>query len=157
MKRVMIFIAAGVFLISCSKIKSQIPVFNLLMPDSTTVYSTANIPKGKITMLVFFSPYCEHCQDEVKDIIKNIDSVRSMRFYFISIESISRIREFAEYFELRKYPNITLGQDYQASFARLSGLRKIPSSLMYDEYGRLRVTIRGSFSTSQLLEYSRRF
>lgn len=33
--------------------KSQIPVFNILMPDSTTVFSTGKIPEGKVTMLVF--------------------------------------------------------------------------------------------------------
>ncbi|MEC5143917.1 hypothetical protein [Chitinophaga sp. 212800010-3] len=158
MRGVMMVLCCCVILQACVfRKKSQIPVFNILMPDSTTVFSTGKIPEGKVTMLVFFSPYCEHCQSETYDLIKHIDGLKEIHFYFISIEPISRIREFTEFYRLQQYSNIVVGQDYQGVFVKLSGLRTIPSSLVYDQHRQLRWTLKGEFNIDMLKGYLKEF
>ncbi|SEW43056.1 peroxiredoxin family protein [Chitinophaga arvensicola] len=131
--------------------KIEMPVFDLLLPDSTLL-NTGGIPSGKITVLAFFSPTCEHCQDETIDLIKHMEAVRDIQFYFVSIDSLSRIREFTSFYQLSKYKNITIGRDYTFSFPRLSGLHNIPSSQIYDRHKRLRVVINGGFTVNTLLD-----
>lgn len=148
--KLMPVILSFLILISCNR-KSDIPVFNLLLTDSITVFNTAQIPKGKMTVLVFFSTDCEYCQEETVDLIKNIDAVKKMQFYYIGIDSIHKIRDFSEYYGLNKYSNIVVGKDYTLSFPGLSGLHTIPSSIVYDEQKRLKVIIKGDFKVKDFL------
>jgi thiol-disulfide isomerase/thioredoxin len=151
MKQIIFIALILAFLCSCRG-KNDIPVFNLLLPDSASVFNTSAITRGKVSIFVFFSPGCEHCQDETIDLIKNMSEVKEIQFYYVSIDSLFRIRDFRDFYELSKYPNIVIGRDYTYSFPRLSGLRSIPSSAIYDERGKLRVIVNGGFKVSDIVE-----
>ena len=153
MKRIAFYLLAVCFFLgACKRVESDIPVFNLLLSDSSTIVNTGRIPAGKIIMFVFFSPDCEYCQDETIDLIKNMEAVKSIQFYFVSLAAVSQIHEFVEFYKLGNYANITVGKDYTSSFPKLSGVKAIPTSIIYDREGQLRVVIKGGFTVKQLLE-----
>jgi thiol-disulfide isomerase/thioredoxin len=131
------------------KKKENFPSFNILLLDSVTLFNTQNIPEGRPFIIVFFSPDCEHCQKETADLLENMNLLRKVNFYFITIESMDRMKVFYYYYKLYRYPNITLGRDYTYFFpSHFSGVVP-PYSVIYDQYKRLRAVFKGETMTSQ--------
>jgi thiol-disulfide isomerase/thioredoxin len=110
----------------------SLPPFDLLLPDSLTHINTGEIKSGRPIALLYFSPDCEHCQQETKSIIEHMDSLRDVNFYFITNDSIQRIKVFSAVYQLQKYPNITLGWDNQFLFLRHFKGAVPPYMVLYD-------------------------
>ena len=57
-----------------------LPAFNILLSDSLTKFSTAQIPKGQSVILFYFGPYCPYSKAELADILEHMQSFHSVRF-----------------------------------------------------------------------------
>lgn len=136
----------------CRHLKPDMPDFKLLLLDSTTIIHTRDIPAGNPSILIFFSPFCEHCQEETTDLLKRIEAFSSVNIYFITIEPIHDMRVFNGYYKLFRYPNITVARDY--TFFLPGHIKKIapPYSLIYDRYKRLRAAFTGEVTTTELIK-----
>ena len=143
-------LASITFMIGCTQ-KSEIPSFNILLIDSTSIFNTKDIPIGKASILIFFSPDCEHCQQETSDILRKMDSLKSVQFYFVSIDAMDRMRVFNEYYKINKYPNITIGRDYTYFFPGYFKDVSPPYSVVYDKYKRMRAVFKGASTATQLI------
>jgi len=124
-----IFIIVCSLLYCCSgkgkkKAGEELPAFDLQLLDSVTNFNTSSIPAGNPIALIYFSPDCEHCQNETKDILQHIDSLKQIRFYFISNDPLGNMREYDKKFKLHNYSNIVLGRDtkffFPAHFKKVS-------------------------------------
>lgn len=130
-----------------------LPSFNLLLSDSATIFNTQSIPEGKPSILLFFSPDCDHCQSETAGIIKNMDSLRDVNFYFLTIDPIERLKVFNEYYDLSKYTNIKTGRDYKYYFpAHFKGASP-PYLVIYDAYKRQRAIFSGQTDTWKIIAF----
>ena len=149
------FIIVIIFAIAChhGRKESHLPFFNLLLPDSTTRFNTAMIPEGKTTILLYFSPDCEHCQHETEGILHAMDSLKEIRFYFITTDSLNRMTVFYNFYQLYRYPNITVGQDYTSSFRRRFNSPAQHYLVIYDQHKRQKGVFEGATSVSQIIEF----
>lgn len=153
MKKLSFFIAF-VFIIACHRTQERyLPFFNLMLPDSTTRLNTAMIPEGKPTVLLYFSPDCEHCQHETESLLRVMESLKNIRFYFITTDSLDRMRVFYNYYHLQRYPNITVGRDYTLSFPGHFGSPDPPYTVIYDKHKRQKATFSGATNASQIVEF----
>lgn len=151
MKRVL-FIYTSIFLLSaCAGNKGTLPSFNILMADSATVFNTKDIPEGKPSVLIFFSPDCEHCQAETEGILKNMDSLKNAQFYFVTIDPINRMKVFNGYYKLFKYSNIVVGRDYSFFIPKYFKDAAPPYSVIYDRNKQQRYTFKGVATSRQLI------
>src|SRR5579864_2134147 len=123
-----------IFLIACrqSRQEPHLPFFNLLLSDSITRLNTAMIPEGKPTILLYFSPDCEHCQHETESLLHSMDSLKKIHFYFITTDSFDRMRVFYQHYKIHNYPNITIGRDYRFFFPNHFGSPVPPYLVIYD-------------------------
>jgi len=141
--------------ISCSFVtqkKEALPSFNLLLLDSTTTFNTAKIPEGKPFVLVYFSPDCEHCQQETEQILAKMDSLNKTKFYFFSVEPFGRIKAFHKYYHLSNYPNITMGRDYTFFFPIHFKANSVPWVLIYNKRKRLERVYEGGLTPTKLIQ-----
>ena len=153
MKRIL-YIIPIIFLMAClfnQRKKDDLPSFNLLLLDSTTVFNTKDIPEGKPSIILFFSPDCEHCQAETESILKNMDSLKNVQFYLVSIDPLDRMKAFNGYYKLFRYPNITIGRDYSISFPAYYKGVVPPYSVIYDRHKKLEAVFKGQMNSSQLI------
>ena len=127
-----------------------IPEFTLQSVDSTTIIDTKNIPKGKPIIFVYFSPDCEHCQKQTEEWIAHSDFIRSARFYFVSLDSLSRIRLFNDIYKIYKYPNIVLAKDNTYSFFNIYKPSGTPYLIVYDKEKMLRYVMPGGAKLDSL-------
>jgi Thioredoxin-like domain len=130
----------------------SLPAFNILLMDSSTIFNTYNIPKGKYTAIVFFDPDCKHCKSTFKRLEAGWDSVKNINFYLITpTHSWENLRKFYADFHIEDYKNIkAIGRDYEFFFFTNYGTKFLPDVVVYDEHKKLIKLIEGEFNASDL-------
>jgi len=132
--------------------KPLLPAFKLLLLDSSKL-STNDIPEGKPSVLIFFSPDCDHCQRETESIVQNIDSLRNVNLFFITIDPFDRMKLFNEVYKLYRYPNIVVGRDYAFLFPYNFKNAQPPCNVIYNSHKRLEVILPDETNAHELLSY----
>lgn len=112
---------------------TDLPDFNILLLDSTTVMQAADIREGRPIVLIHFDPDCLECQKETKLILSNMDTLKRAQFYFLSTQKLASIKEYSEYYKMGEYSNITVGQDYKDFFQKHFRTRATPFIAVYSQ------------------------
>ena len=135
----------------------KLPAFNILEMDSVTIFNTYNIPAGKKTILLFFSPDCGHCQMLMRNLIKNMDSLKDVQFYMMTVvHSMTTLRNFYNEYHLADYKNIhVVGRDYEFFYIPYYGIKNFPDMALYDEHKKLIKLFEGDIPLTQLFPYVR--
>jgi thioredoxin-related protein len=128
------------------------PAFRILMLDSVMMINTYNIPKGKPTILMYFSPDCDHCEKMTETMLKHIDELKDTRIFLFSPMSLSLIRSFNEKLKLKDYNNIVIGQDFDHIFSKYYGAKYVPYIAIYDRDKKLVRTFEGGAKIEQLIK-----
>jgi peroxiredoxin len=165
MRRVFIIIMCAVCFIAAAKFLTQerqdrsedvlagiikVPQVSLLQSDSMTkIESKAH--KGYATVFFFFDENCHYCEEETQSIVQNDAKLKKVKFYFLSINSISRIERFKERYHLDQYSNILVGKDHEYSILKLFKINGIPAMVVYDEKGRLMKIFEGGTKAPELI------
>ncbi len=135
---------------------TKLPVFNIQLMDSATIFNTYNIPKGKKTALMLFFPDCKHCKRTMKNLIAGMDSLKDVQFYLMtSVHSMTELKKFYEEHHLADFENIKIvGRDYEFFFAPYFGTRVVPDIAIYDENKKFVKLFEGETTVKQLYEYT---
>lgn len=111
----------------------SLPSFDVQLVDSVTRLNTANIPKGKPFIIIGFSPWCKHCQEETRDIITHIRDFKNCRIYFFTPMPFADMRTYYRYFKLSRYPNIIMGRDINNTFFPYFKAWGTPYTAVFDQ------------------------
>ncbi|MFT3702370.1 MAG: redoxin domain-containing protein [Agriterribacter sp.] len=130
-----------------------LPQFSVLLPDSTTWYTQASLPKNKKTVVMVFSPDCEHCQHETELLKQNIAKFKRAQLLMVTPMPFDKMRTFYKKYELSNYKNITVGYDPKFFFNNYFKMRVFPFIAIYDKKHTLLKTFEGSAKMDDLLEY----
>ena len=117
-----------------------IPAFEILLLDSASTFNTYDIPKGKPTILMYFSPDCDHCEQMTDDILKNMADLSKVQIYMITPMSLSVLQKFYLKMGLRRYKNIMVGKDYKFFFTDFYRAQYVPYIAIYDKHKHLVAT-----------------
>jgi len=154
MKALIIIAMLGLSTWGCSTRGGEtLPSFDLLLSDSTTTLHTADIREGNPIALLFFSPDCEHCQHETETIIHHMDSLKGVRFFFITNDPLDRLKMFDHVYKLNKYSNITLAWDNQFLFPRHFKGAYPPYLVIYDRDRRMRGAFEGGLEANKMIQF----
>jgi thiol-disulfide isomerase/thioredoxin len=129
-----------------------LPAFNLLLNDSSTYINTVNIPAGKPVVLFYFSPRCPYCRAQMDDILKNISSLKDIRFYIFTDWPFQEMKAFYNYYQLNKYQNISVGVDYNSFFQKNFNAYGIPYTAIYRKDNKLNEAFMGIIDSKQIKE-----
>jgi thiol-disulfide isomerase/thioredoxin len=147
MKRILLLfclaIAAG-----CSNAQTKfytppptIPPYHILTTDS--VFATpASLKRNKPVMIIYFAPDCSHCRHlmaEMKPVMKDFRGIQVVMVTFVNPEQqMSSIKNFYKDFDLKKYPNFTVGTEgYTYVVQRYYQVATTPYIAIYDKYHKL--------------------
>lgn len=124
------------------------PSINLLLTDSVSYLNTKNIPNGEPIVLFYFSPHCPYCRSLTKEIITNIKNLEDIHFYMLSNFPLSYIKDYKDEYQLDKYHNITVAQDYEIYFSTYFKAPGVPCIAIYGKERKLKQVVMGKVSTS---------
>lgn len=131
---------------------SSLPAFDIMMLDSTTVFNTNQIPAGSPTILLYFSPDCEHCHAQITSLLKNMNSLQNVRLYLFSPASVSAVKDFYNSWHLDRYKNIVVGKEHIMSFYKTFKIPLFPVTVIYDKTGNLVKLYKGPAEINSIIE-----
>lgn len=116
MKKLLLFLSLVIGTLSCKAQNetpgSAMPGYKILKTDSTWA-TPANL-KHQRTMLIYFSPDCPHCQHltmEMREKMKQFGDTQILMITWSNNYDIRAIKAFVKEYDLKKYPNITIGTE----------------------------------------------
>ena len=133
--------------------KYPLPQFSILLPDSASYFTKNDLPKGKHTIIILFSPDCEHCQHQTELIIKNIDRFQNAHIVMTTTLPFEKMKEFYERYNLKDYPTITVGRDTKHFFGGYfsPAIHSVPFIAIYDQHEAFRKVFDGGQKIEVLL------
>ena len=128
-----------------------VPPFKLLRIDSTTYFTKNDLKKNEPVLIVLFNPDCDHCKHEIEQIIKDIDELKNVQIVLSTMMPFHLMKSFYENYELQRFDNITVGQDFQYILPSFYQIRFMPYLAMYDKRGNLLTTFEGTMKIEDLV------
>jgi thioredoxin-related protein len=113
-----------------------IPAFNLnKIPDSSS-FVNDQLKKNTPTVLIFFAPDCDHCQEETKKLTEKMDQLKNVQILMVSWMDFGMVKKFYSDHKLADYSNITVTRDPEYNFLKYYGVHSIPDIFVYDKNGK---------------------
>jgi thioredoxin-related protein len=109
-----------------------LPAFRIMRFDSTYI-TKASLKQDKHTIVMLFSPDCEHCQHQTEDLIKHMDELKEVQFIMTTYQPMENMKRFYEKYQLAKYPDIHMGRDTHYFFGPFYKIKSIPFLAFYDK------------------------
>lgn len=129
-----------------------IPAIKLNRVPDSSLYTNENIKKNAPFVIMFFSPDCDHCQTETKELLAYKQELKNIQILMVSMASFPEIKDFHETFQLSSMPNVTLGQDVNFTLGSIYKIRTYPSIFVYDKNGNLAKAFVGNIGVPSILD-----
>lgn len=127
-----------------------IPSFKLINVADSSIFTKDNLKKKKATIIMMFSPDCEHCQAETKELTEKIGLFKKAQIIMASPLDFNYLKEFYNEYKIASYPNITMGRDPIYFFGTFFKVRSFPSIFVYDKKGNLVNSFVGSTPVEEI-------
>jgi thioredoxin-related protein len=129
-----------------------LPPIQILLSDSTTTYTKAQIPKNKPVLFMIFSPDCSHCQHETEEIKAHMEELKDVQIIMITFHPLWVMNDFISTYGLKEYTNIVVGKDVNYITMGFYQLHNLPYMAMYNKKGYLIEGFEGSLPIPKVIE-----
>jgi len=115
-----------------------IPHFQFFQFNNTP-FTDNDLPKGKITLIMFIDPDCDHCQHAISTIGKQYSSFKKINIFLISVYGFDKINEFMTTFgsKLKGKKNVIILQDKLQQFISKFHPLRYPAMFLYSSEKKL--------------------
>ncbi len=128
----------------------NVPPFTIIKVPDNTEFSKADLKKKTATLIITFSPDCDHCKHETKELLSNIDLFKNVQIVMVSHLDFDLINKFYQDFQITTFPTITMGRDAAYFLGTFYGIKTYPSMFLYDKKGRFIKMFEGSVPIKQI-------
>lgn len=129
-----------------------LPPLQILLGDSTTKYTKADLPRRKPVLLMLFSPDCSHCQHTAEELLKYKAEIKDIHIVMATLQSISQMNAFVDKYKLKELPNVVVGRDIYFLMPSYYGIKNLPYLAFYNKKGDLIKGFEGSMSVEKILQ-----
>ncbi len=112
------------------------PDFTVYKAPDSTAFTQKDLKKNEATLLMIFSPECGHCQNETRELIKNIDHFKNTQILMVTWLPYNEMVSFYKMFKLADYPQITVAWDRKDFFLPYYEVQMYPKLVVYDKKGK---------------------
>lgn len=130
----------------------RIPDFKLLLTDSSSSFYTEQLSKKKNTILISFSPDCDHCKNQTKELIENIQLLKDVQIVMATTYPFEMMKQFYTDYSIARYKNIIMGRDVLFFFPKYYQNHYLPLITIYNKKGELLHYFDGGVATPQLIQ-----
>ena len=114
-----------------------VPPFQILLSDSSTMYTKAKLPQKKPVFVIVFSPECSHCQHDTEELIARKDELKDVQIVMITMHPLWMMNEFIEKYKLKELDNVVVGRDLYYIMPSFFDMHNLPFIALYDKNGDL--------------------
>jgi thioredoxin-related protein len=128
-----------------------VPSLQLILADSVTKYTKANLPKNKAVLIMLFSPDCEHCKQEAEQIAARNEEFKNIHIIMATTYPLYRMQEFSEAYNLGAMRNVVVAKDHYYLLPPFYDIRNFPFAALYTKKGDLIKVFEGSVGVDKIL------
>ena len=128
----------------------NVPPFTITKVPDSTKFVKANLLPKKPVLIMIFSPDCEHCIHEVKEILSHMELFKNVQIVMVAHLDFKNLKKFYNEYKLANYPNITLGRDYSYFFGTFYSLKFLPGMFLYNKKGKFVQSFDGSVPVKRI-------
>ncbi|HEY6899803.1 MAG TPA: thioredoxin-like domain-containing protein [Puia sp.] len=128
-----------------------LPPFHLLKLDSATYLTKEDVKKGHRTIIMFFSPDCDHCKHQTESILSDFKKFKDINIVMATYQPFEELKEFYSHYKLAEHTNIQLGRDEKFFLPPFYKIRNLPYLALYDKKGNLVNTFEGTQKVDTIL------
>lgn len=128
---------------------TDLPSIPISLIDGTK--TSVNNLTGNVGVILF-QPDCDHCQNEAKDILNNINAFKNYQLYFISSAPTLEIVKFAKDYNLHDQANIKFAHSESQHIVDSYGSIPAPSFYLY-RGGKLIQSFNGEVAIEVVIKY----
>jgi thiol-disulfide isomerase/thioredoxin len=128
------------------------PPIQILLGDSITKFTKADLSKKKPVLFMLFSPDCSHCQHTAEEMLGYKEQLSGIQVVMVTMQSISNMNAFVEKYRLKEIPDLVVGKDIYYVMPSYYDVKSLPYLAFYDKKGRLIRGFEGSMSMDQVLK-----
>ena len=126
-----------------------VPPFTLLQVDSTNL--TKDHLKRQATIIMYFSPDCDHCKHQWSDMEKRMKDLKKYQIVMVTYQPFEEMVAFYKTQKIASYSNIKLGRDTKFFLPPFYKIQSLPFQALYDKNGNLVTTFQGNVKIDKLL------
>ena len=127
-----------------------IPPYNLISVADSIAFTKDNLKKKKSTVIIIFSPTCENCVEETKELKQKISLFKKAQIVMVSPLDFSYLRTFYNDNNIAQYPTIIMGRDPGYFLGTFYKVRSLPSIFVYNKKGNLVKSFIGSTPVEEI-------
>ena len=113
------------------------PPIQILLSDSTSLYTKSQLPQNKPILFILFSPECSHCQHETEELIAHKEELKNIQIVMITFQPLWEMKDFIIKYKLDDLPNVIVGKDIYFTTSSFYSIHNLPFLAMYDKKGDL--------------------
>jgi thioredoxin-related protein len=129
-----------------------VPPFNIIKVPDSSHFTKDDLSKKKATIIIIFSPDCDHCQHATKELTANIKLFKKAQIIMASPLEYSYLKKFYEEYKIADHPNIIVGRDPSYFFGTFFQVRSFPAIFVYDKKGNFIKSFDGSVPIESVAE-----
>jgi thiol-disulfide isomerase/thioredoxin len=130
----------------------HLPAFTIYRVPDSSAFTNEQLKNNKPVVLMFFSPGCDHCQKETKELLAYKEELKGLQIIMASPAALAEIKAFYEDYNIALMNNITMGKDNNYGLGRKYQLKTYPSVFVYDASGTLAKAFIGNVSVPTILD-----
>lgn len=114
----------------------KIAPFSIKLADGK-IFTPVQLKK-QATILIYFSPDCEHCQHFTKEMIDNYQKMfTDKQVVMVTYLTTADVKRFEDMFELQNYKNIVVGTEERTFIVRnYYNVTRFPFVVLYNKQGK---------------------
>jgi thioredoxin-related protein len=128
-----------------------LPPFHLLKLDSSTYLTKEDVKKNHRTIIMYFSPDCDHCKHQTESILADFKKFKDIEIIMATYQPFEELKEFNDHYRMAEHPNIKMGRDEKFFLPPFYKIRNLPYLALYDKKGNLVTTFEGTQKIDTIL------
>jgi thioredoxin-related protein len=127
-----------------------VPTFKLINIADSSIFTKQSLKKNKATIIIIFSPTCENCVEETKELKEKITLFKKAQIVMVSPLDFNYLKGFYNENNIAQFPVITMGQDPSYFLGTFYKVRSLPSIFVYNKKGNLVKAFIGSTPVKEI-------
>lgn len=130
-----------------------VPPFSITNVADSFAFTRGDLDKRKSTLIFIFSPDCDHCQQETKALIANINLFKKAQIIMASPLEHHLLKKFYEENKIADHPNIIMGRDPSYFFGTFYKVKSFPAIFLYNKKGDFVKAFDGTMPVQEIAKF----
>ncbi len=113
--------------------KTGIAPFKITLLNGKS-YTYNQLKKNTLTVLIYFSPTCDHCKDFTNELLKYENALKNKQIIMITYVPVAEIKPFDSLYHISSKPNFKIGTEgYSFIVRKYYNVERFPYIVMYNK------------------------